>query len=82
MKLLVLVLLLYENLFPVDGDFEVELKFGDLAVKEKRRKKQEVKKEAALKMLKKIRDIQELENHFFQVSPPSSGKSLIKSISH
>jgi len=60
----------------LDGDFEVELKFGDLAVKEKRRKKQEVKKEAALKMLKKIRDIQELENHFFQqTSTPSSSPS-------
>lgn len=44
-----------------DGDFEVSLQFGDLLVQEKGKKKQEAKKEAAVKMLEKIKDAQKLD---------------------
>jgi len=44
-----------------DGDFEVSLQFGDLIVQEKGKKKQEAKKEAALKMIEKIKETQKME---------------------
>jgi len=41
-----------------DGDFEVTLQFGNLVVQEKGKRKQDAKKEAAAKMVQKIKETQ------------------------
>lgn len=60
-----------------DGDFEVSLQFGDLVVVEKGKKKQEAKKEAASRMIEKIKEAQRLEKPLTQ-----SGENKIQPKTH
>lgn len=53
-----------------DGDFEVTLQFGNLMVQEKGKRKQDAKKEAAAKMVLKIKEAQaKNEQIIFEANP-------------